>query len=112
MSYGAEIVELSEIFFRDDIDYDEECQQVLNEEHTPEVLRTFLQEIEGIENFERDEIKAALKRTQKESGYKGKKLFMPIRVAVTGATHGPDIANSLALIGKEKTMAMIKKLLN
>ncbi len=112
MSYGAEIVELSEIFFRDDIEYDEECQQVLNEEHTPEVLRTFLQEIEGIENFERDEIKAALKRTQKASGYKGKKLFMPIRVAVTGATHGPDIASSLALIGKEKTMTRIKKLLN
>lgn len=112
MSYGAEIVELTEIFYQDDVHYDEECQQVLNEEQTPEVLKAFLQEIENIDVFEHSEIKAAMKRTQKTSGYKGKKLFMPIRVAVTGSTHGPDIASSLELIGKEKTVNRIKNLLN
>ena len=111
MSYGAEIVELSKIFFQDDIEYDEECQKVLREEQTPVVLQTFLNEIEELDPFDRDEIRAAIKRTQKASGYRGKKLFMPIRVAVTGVTSGPDIASSLALIGKEKTVERIKNLL-
>ncbi|MFB8732919.1 hypothetical protein ACEQPO_00105 [Bacillus sp. SL00103] len=30
-----------------------------------------------------------MKAVQRKQGIKGKKLFMPIRVAVTGQTHGP-----------------------
>ena len=41
MSYGAEIVELSEMFFKKDIEYDEEAKEVLDEEQVPEVLRAF-----------------------------------------------------------------------
>jgi glutamyl-tRNA synthetase len=35
-------------------------------------------------------------------GVSGKKLFMPIRVALTGKTHGPELANIAALLGQEK----------
>ena len=42
MSYGAEIVELSDMFFKNTIDYDEEALAVLNEEQVPEVLKAFL----------------------------------------------------------------------
>lgn len=33
---------------------------------------------------------------------KGKKLFMPIRQALTGMSHGPEIKNLLPLIGRDK----------
>ncbi len=36
-------------------------------------------------------LKAAIKAVQKSTGQKGKKLFMPIRVAVTGQTNGPEL---------------------
>ena len=41
---------------------------------------------------------SALKET---SGRKGKALFMPLRLALTGREHGPDMAALLPLIGKE-----------
>ncbi|MCB2059941.1 MAG: glutamate--tRNA ligase [Novosphingobium sp.] len=43
----------------------------------------------------------ALKET---TGRKGKALFMPLRQALTGRDHGPDMAALLPLIGKEEAL--------
>ena len=32
----------------------------------------------------------------------GKELFMPIRLALTGMEHGPELKNLLPLLGREK----------
>ena len=45
MSFGAEIVELTGIFFKKEIDYSEEAKAVLAEEQVPEVLKAFAEEI-------------------------------------------------------------------
>ncbi|MCA1042125.1 glutamate--tRNA ligase [Bacillus infantis] len=102
MSYGAEIVDLSGIFFTEEVSYDEEAKEVLSEEQVPEVLSAFLGEISSLEDFTAEEIKAALKAVQKGTGHKGKKLFMPVRAAITGQTHGPDLPKAIALLGKDK----------
>lgn len=39
-----------------------------------------------------------------ETGAKGKALFMPLRRALTGQDHGPDVGPLLALIGREKAL--------
>lgn len=114
MSYGAEIVPLSEIFFKEELIYGEEAQEILNEEQVPEVLRAFLEELKNIEeaNFNAENIKKSLKNVQKITGQKGKKLFMPIRVAVTGQTHGPELPNTIELLGKDKVIQRIEAILN
>jgi glutamyl-tRNA synthetase len=38
------------------------------------------------------------------TGRKGKTLFMPLRLAITGLDHGPELATLLPLIGREKVM--------
>ncbi len=38
-----------------------------------------------------------------QTGRKGKQLFMPLRKALTGMEHGPELADLLLLIGPEKT---------
>ncbi|WP_088106026.1 glutamate--tRNA ligase [Halalkalibacter urbisdiaboli] len=110
LQYGAEIVELTELFFKTEIEYNEDANEVLQEEQVPEVLKQFLQEIEGLEEFTAANIKAAVKATQKATGQKGKKLFMPIRVATTGQTHGPELPDSIELLGKEVVTARLQKL--
>ena len=112
MSYGAEIVELSSLFFKEEIEYDEEAKAVINEEQVPEVLKAFLEKIEELPEFTAPEINAAIKAVQKGTGHKGKKLFMPIRVAATGQTHGPDLPKSIALIGKDVLIKRINAILN
>ena len=51
MSFGAEIVELSELFFKDEL-VDEEAKEVLAEEQVPEVLRAFLTKLRSLEAFQ------------------------------------------------------------
>lgn len=111
MSYGAEIVELSEIFFQEELTFEEEAKDVLAGEQVPEVLRAFLQEIENLSEFTATQIKAAVKAVQKGTGHKGQKLFMPIRSAVTGQTHGPDLMLAIELLGFEKVKKRVENLL-
>ncbi|MFM9853162.1 MAG: glutamate--tRNA ligase [Sphingomonadaceae bacterium] len=42
------------------------------------------------------------------SGRKGKALFMPLRLALTGRDHGPEMAALLTLIGKERALKRLK----
>lgn len=109
MSYGAEIVELSELFFKQEIEYDEEAKAVLAGEQVPNVLKAFYEQMEQLATFDSDHIKAAIKAVQKETGQKGKNLFMPIRVAVTGQTHGPELPEVIRLLGKETVMSRLEK---
>jgi glutamyl-tRNA synthetase len=44
-------------------------------------------------------------RLKQETGRKGKALFMPLRLALTGREKGPEIANLLPLLGREGTLA-------
>src|SRR4051812_24622824 len=102
MSFGAEIVELSELFFSEEVSMDEESKAIISEEQVPEVMSAFLTEIESLESFTAGEIKKAVKVVQKSTGHKGQKLFMPIRVATTGQMHGPDLMKAIELLGKDK----------
>jgi glutamyl-tRNA synthetase len=42
------------------------------------------------------------------TGAKGKALFMPLRLALTGLEHGPELANLLPLIGREKVLERLR----
>ncbi|WP_249872521.1 glutamate--tRNA ligase [Oceanobacillus saliphilus] len=111
LRYGAEIVELTELFFNEHISYDEETMEVLREEQVPEVLQVFTDKLIHLDEFTKDSIKAQFKATQKETGHRGKKLFMPIRVATTGQMHGPELPFAIELLGKEVILARLDKVL-
>ncbi len=42
------------------------------------------------------------------TGRKGKSLFMPLRLALTGKPHGPEMSKLLPLIGREKALARLR----
>ena len=111
MRFAAEIVELSSIFFKEELIIDEEASAVLKEEHVPVVLASFLTQVEQAEAFTVEAIPALLKQVQKDTGFKGKQLFMSIRSALTGQVHGPDLNVSLYLLGKEKVASRLRNLL-
>lgn len=112
MSFGAEIVELTDMFFKDETEYEEEAKEILSGEQVPEVLKAFSAELDQLPNFNAEEIKAAMKAVQKSTGQKGKNLFMPIRAAVTGQTHGPDLPQAIELLGKTKVQSRINEIIS
>ena len=111
MSYASEIVTLAELFFGDHPVTSPEAQEVLAGETVPTVLAAFKEELSNLTVFEVPEIKAAIKAVQTKTGVKGKNLFMPIRVAVSGEMHGPELGDTIVLLGKEKTLAHLTRAL-
>lgn len=48
---------------------------------------------------------------KEQTGRKGKALFMPLRLALTGQAHGPDMASLLPVIGRKATLERLNKYL-
>lgn len=112
LRYGAEIVELTELFFKTEIHYDDAARKVLAEEQVVEVLQVFTDKLIHLDEFTAEQIKEQIKATQKETKHRGKKLFMPIRVATTGQTHGPELPKAIELLGKDVVIARLDRVLN
>ncbi len=56
-------------------------------------------------SFDQDSWKAWTGTVKTATGRSGKTLFMPLRIALTGRSHGPELAALLPLIGREETLA-------
>ena len=108
MSYGAEIVELTKQFFVEEIKFDEEELEILKQDTTVAVFEDFLEKLEIAGDFSSECIKTLIKTIQKDTGVKGKNLFMPIRIASTGSMHGPELNTSLELLGRDRVVARVK----
>lgn len=108
MSYGAEIIELTKQFFIEEIKFDEEELEILKQDTTVAVFEDFLEKLEVAGDFTSENIKTLIKTIQKDTGVKGKNLFMPIRIASTGSMHGPELNTSLELLGRDRVVARVK----
>ncbi|MBK0347975.1 glutamate--tRNA ligase [Aerococcaceae bacterium zg-ZJ1578] len=113
VSFGAEIVSASELFFKDTLVIDEQSKEVLAEESAAIVIKAMRQQLEQLnpEEFVAENIKPLTKNVQKETGIKGRNLFMPIRIAVSGQMHGPELPNVIEVLGKEKVLNHIEQVL-
>ncbi|AYW47666.1 glutamate--tRNA ligase [Tetragenococcus osmophilus] len=111
MSYAAEIVDLTYLFFDEHPFLDEKAKEVLSGENVPAVLKAFKAQLEQMDVVDAPTVKQAIKTVQKETGSKGKNLYMPIRIAVSGAMHGPELPDTVELLGKQKALDHLNKLL-
>lgn len=109
MDCVQDIVKLSSMFFEQERHIEKEAEKVLAEKQVPTVISAFLEKIKSLTDYQPESIKAKLKEVQKETKYRGRKLFMPIRVATTGRMHGPDLNQTLYLLGKEKVIQRLEE---
>lgn len=109
LSNVSEIVDAVDIFFRDTIEVeDEDALDVLKWEETETVLKAFKAEVESVDEIDQEFSKAVMKKIQKATGIKGKKLFMPTRVALSGKVHGPELVSIIYLLGKQNILNRIE----
>ena len=108
-----EIVPLTDLFFSDFPELTEAEREVMAGETVPTVLETFKAKLESMsdDEFVVENIFPQIKAVQKETGIKGKNLFMPIRIAVSGEMHGPELPETIYLLGREKSIQHIEKML-
>ncbi len=115
ISFGAQIVEEASFLFAPSKSLDgenEEVRAVIEEETFPLVMQTFISAFEKTESLTPEDAKQIIKKVMKETKLKGKFIYMPVRVALTGKAHGPELPNMLSLFGKEEAIKRLTTALN
>ena len=108
LSCLEDIKERLEIFMGKNVSFEtEEARAVLLGETVPQVVKMFADKIKEAEHLTPETVKAILKQIRKDTGLGGSQVFMPIRVALTGQMHGPDLDKLAAILGKEVVMARL-----
>ena len=79
------------IFFDDRFALSGEAQQLLREEQAMNVVRALGESLDHLPFSTADFYHEIMEIVRKKTGVKGKKLFMPIRAAVTGKIRGPEL---------------------
>jgi len=102
IAYGKEIVDVTSLFFEETITLDDECSHFMDSDETiSNTVSIFKEEIENISVWSMDNINQAISNVKERANVKGKLLFMPLRIAVSGVMHGPELPDTIYLIGKE-----------
>ena len=101
---AADLPTLVTTFFEDQVEIDGETMNIMAEASVPQVLHTFAEVVYSSETLTAETVGALLKQVQASTGCKGKALFMPVRIALTGQMHGRDLNKTIALLGKEKVL--------
>ena len=109
VSYAAQIPEVVAMYFHDDFAFEnEEAAAVLKEETVPTVMKMLFELLGQLETVDAAGIKATFKTIQKTTKLGGKSVYMPIRVALTGNQHGPELTEIIPLLGLQRTLKRIK----
>ena len=109
LSYGEEINELTENFFNPVISLTDEAKEFMaSDPIIPDVIKAFSNEISSITEWSIDAINNAINNVKNTVGAKGKLLYMPIRIKASGLMHGPELADTIYLIGQDTVIDRLK----
>ena len=102
-----EIPEQASIYYTSSFNFTTEQKALLNSENAQKVLNLLEMKAVKSDEITPESFKAIIKDIQKETGIKGKDLFQPIRLALTGKEHGPELGMIAYVIGKEEVKIRI-----
>lgn len=101
ISYGSEIVTATKNFFDAKYELDEEAKEILEADEAKKVINKLKEMITEV-SWDTESISEMINEIKLTTGIKGKMLFMPIRIASTGLMHGPELADTMYLFGRDK----------
>jgi glutamyl-tRNA synthetase len=102
-----EVVELLRFLFTDDIEPNDKALALI--EKAPDgYLKAAAAALDGVEGWDAEVIASALDALAEGAGLSRTKGWQPIRAAVTGSSVSPPLPESLALLGRDRTLARLR----
>ena len=96
-----DIEKLVNYFFVDNIEYDEKLiAKKIKKEGIKELFNYFTLEISKIDSIDEVSLKKIIDNYIKETGKSYGEVMIPLRIAVSGASGGPDLIGVLSTLGK------------
>jgi glutamyl-tRNA synthetase len=108
----ADFWPLAGFFFDGPADDPAAFERVISRDGGVQLLGEARSALAGAEPFDEATIETALREIVDRHGVKPGKVFQPVRVAIAGTTVSPGIFESVALLGREETLARIDRALD
>ncbi|MFA5008815.1 MAG: glutamate--tRNA ligase [Candidatus Omnitrophota bacterium] len=108
---------LSDLFVRarfcfyDDYTYDEDTKEILQRNLSKEI-NVLAEKFSALTNFNHEEVEKEFRLVAATLGLKTKELVHPVRVALSGKKVGPSLFETMEVLGKERVVAMLKRLID
>ena len=96
-------------FLFEEPETDEKAWRKVMKDGALPLLNEALEALRGTDSFEPEELETTLGRILAEHDVKPGKLYQPIRVAITGTSVSPGIFESLAVLGKNRSLERIER---
>src|SRR3989338_5775163 len=106
----SDIDKYAGIFFDEIITPSSQSSPLMGEgqgEGAAEVLKLLKEMIERENDITEDIADKIILGIKEKTNLKGKKLMMPIRIALTGKTEGPELKKIMGVLGKERIIKRI-----
>ena len=93
--------------FVEEVHPDEKAAKLLGPDQA-DLLREAASRLEAVEDWNHEEIERVLRALQQDRELSPRLAFQPIRAAVTGTLVSPPLFESIALLGRERTLARLR----
>ncbi len=104
-----EVWPLIGFLFEEEPETDEKSWRKVMKDGALALLSEALESLRAAEPFEPAELESSLGRILAEHDVKPGKLYQPIRVAITGTSVSPGIFESLAVLGRDRSIERIER---
>jgi glutamyl/glutaminyl-tRNA synthetase len=103
----------AEVFFKAPTSYDEKAINKAWKPDTHEIITSWLDLVSGLDatKWNHDDLKLASSEFLESRGLGFGRLALPLRVAITGGSTGPDLFHTVALLGKDETVKRVQNAL-
>jgi glutamyl-tRNA synthetase len=110
LKLGGQIVELAAFFFRDEAEYDEDAsQKFLKRHYIGPAFRLLEDRLSKLDDFTAAGIEPVMRGLVSDMGLKTCDLFQPVRVAMTGSRHSPDLLHVMEVLGKKQVIKRLER---
>ncbi|MDZ7291196.1 MAG: glutamate--tRNA ligase [candidate division KSB1 bacterium] len=111
LEYLSQIVEKLDMFFVDEVRITDGAAIGMSQtESAQKVYWSFLRQLDKYDTLTAEVFRRLMKTVNEETGVMGRDLWMPIRIALTGQMHGPELPMIVEIFGKEKCRRFVQKI--
>ncbi|MFH1847821.1 MAG: glutamate--tRNA ligase [Candidatus Omnitrophota bacterium] len=102
-----DIIALTDFLFKDEVAYDEKAVQKHFKENAKDILEKAVDGFKKLGAFDAASVEGCVRSLADQLGLKASKIIHPVRIAATGKSAGAGLFETLAVLGKEKTIKNI-----
>jgi len=100
----SQIPDRVKFLFDEKWELESEPEALLAREESRKVIAGLREELRLVEEVKVENFRQVVSGLAKRAGVSGRSLYLPLRAALTGRTHGPELEKVFVLLGKEKIL--------